>query len=59
MVAQAHEANNATNEMPAKAAPLRALRLAFCTRLRQAAVGVGGPARPAASLMCVRANKHH
>ena len=29
MVAQAKEANNATDETPAKAAPLRALRLAF------------------------------
>ncbi len=37
MVAQAHKANNATNEMPAKAAPLRALRLAFfvsCSQLK-------------------------
>ncbi len=32
MVAQANEANNATDETPAKAAHLRALRLAFCTR---------------------------
>ena len=55
MVDQAHKANNATDEMPAKAAPLRALRSAFCTRLRQAAVGVGDPARPAASVMCVQA----
>jgi hypothetical protein len=29
MVAQANEANTATDETPAKAAPLRALRLAF------------------------------
>jgi len=29
MVAQANEANTATAETPAKAAPLRALRLAF------------------------------
>ena len=29
MVAQANEASNATDETPAKAAPLRALRLAF------------------------------
>ena len=29
MVAQANEANNATDETPAKAAPLRTLRLAF------------------------------
>jgi len=58
MVAQANEANNATDETPAKATPLRALRLAFCTRLRQAAIGIGDPACPAAGVMCVRA-KHH
>jgi len=37
MVAQANEANNATDETPAKAAPLRALRLAFfvsCSQLK-------------------------
>jgi len=51
MVAQANETNTATDETPAKAAPLRALRLAFCTHSQQAAIGMGDPARPAASLM--------
>ena len=55
MLAQAQKANNATNEMSAKAGPLRALRSAFCTRLRQAAVGIGGPARLAAGVMGVQA----
>ena len=32
MVAQANEANNATDETPAKAVLLSALRLAFCIR---------------------------
>jgi hypothetical protein len=32
MAAQANEANNATDETPAKAAPLHALRLAFFAR---------------------------
>ncbi len=32
MAAQANEANTATDETPAKAAPLCALRLAFCMR---------------------------
>jgi len=50
MAAQANEANTATDEMPATAAPLRALRLAFCTRLRQAAISIGDPARLAASV---------
>ncbi len=31
MAAQANEANNATDETPAKSAPVCALRLAFCT----------------------------
>jgi len=34
MVAQANEANTATDETPAKAAPLRARRLAFCSAHR-------------------------
>jgi hypothetical protein len=55
MAAQANEANTATDETPAKAAPLCALRLAFCTRLRQAPLGIADPARLAASVMGVRA----
>jgi hypothetical protein len=36
MATQANEANTATAETPAKAAPLRVLRLAFFGRLRVA-----------------------
>ena len=52
MVAQANETSEATDATPATAAPLRALKLAFCSCLRQAAIGIGDPARPAASVMC-------
>jgi len=38
---QANTTNTSLNLTPAETAPLRALRLAFCTRLPQAAVGVG------------------
>jgi len=55
MVAQANEANTATAETPAKAAPFGAPRLAFCTRLRQAAIGIGDPVRLAAGVICVQA----
>ena len=56
MAAQANEANTATDETPAKTAPLYTLRLAFV--VCRGTIILGDPACLAASVMCILV-KHH